>query len=148
MDMELVKILKSGEIKDKQQAEVFAESAEWNLWDGTAGDYRLKVEDGYAKIYGTEIKIDDEMVAVPEFPQKIRFFNSDMEAISFVPEPRLKTLREEAGLSQSQLSEKSGVALKSIQKYEQRERDINKAQGFIIKSLAGALGCKMEDLLD
>ena len=88
MDMELVKILKSGEIKDKQQAEVFAESAEWNLWDGTAGDYRLKVEDGYAEIYGTEIKIDDEMVAVPEFPQKIRFFNSDMEAISFVPEPR------------------------------------------------------------
>ena len=55
MDMELVKILKSGEIKDKQQAEVFAESAEWNLWDGTAGDYRLKVEDGYAEIYGTEI---------------------------------------------------------------------------------------------
>jgi len=71
-----------------------------------------------------------------------------MEEISFVPEPKLKTLREEAGLSQSQLSEKSGVAIKSIQKYEQRERDINKAQGVIIKSLAGALECTMEDILD
>ena len=71
-----------------------------------------------------------------------------MEEISFVPEPKLKTLREEAGLSQSQLSEKSGVAIKSIQKYEQRERDINKAQAVIIKSLAGALGCTMEDILD
>ena len=71
-----------------------------------------------------------------------------MEEVPFIPEPKLKTLREEAGLSQSQLSEKSGVAIKSIQKYEQRERDINKAQGVIIKSLAGALECTMEDILD
>lgn len=148
MNTELMKILKSGEIKDKKQAEMFAEAAEWNLWDETAGDFRLKVEDGYAEIYGTEEKIGDETVAIPEFPQKIRFFDSEMEEVPFIPEPKLKTLREEAGLSQSQLSEKSGVAIKSIQKYEQRERDINKAQAVIIKSLAGALGCTMEDILD
>lgn len=148
MNIELMKILKSGEIKDKRQAEMFAEAAEWNLWDETAGDFRLKVEDGYAEIYGSEIKTGDETVAVPEFPQKIRFFNSEMEEFPFVPEPKLKTLRENAGLSQSQLAEKSGVAIKSIQKYEQRERDINKAQGVIIKSLAGALECTMEDILD
>lgn len=148
MNTELMKILKSGEIKDKRQAEMFAEAAEWNLWDETAGDFRLKVEDGYAEIYGSEIKTGDETVAVPKFPQKIRFFDSEMDEISFVPEPKLKTLREDAGLSQSQLAEKSGVAIKSIQKYEQRERDINKAQGVIIKSLAGALECTMEDILD
>lgn len=148
MNTELMKILKSGEIKDKKQAEMFAEAAEWNLWDETAGDFRLKVEDGYAEIYGTEEKIGDETVAIPEFPQKIRFFDFEMDEVPFIPEPKLKTLREEAGLSQSQLSEKSGVAIKSIQKYEQRERDINKAQGGIIKSLAGALGCTMENILD
>lgn len=87
MYKELLEILKSGEIKDKQQAEIFAESAqEWNISDGNFGDFRLKTNSGYAEIYGAEVKKGDEEIAVPEFPQKIRFFNSEMEEISFLPD--------------------------------------------------------------
>lgn len=52
---------------------------------------------------------------------------------------RLKFYREEAGMSQSQLAEKSGVSLRSIQMFEQGNRDINKAQVVTVLQLAEAL---------
>nr|DAE62982.1 MAG TPA: hypothetical protein [Caudoviricetes sp.] len=59
----------------------------------------------------------------------------------------LKELRNGAGLSQSQLSEKSGVNLRMIQKYENQDRDIRKASGETLQKLATTLGCQMEDLM-
>lgn len=59
----------------------------------------------------------------------------------------LKELRNEARLSQFELSEKSGVNLRMIQKYETQERDIKKASGETLQKLAVTLGCKMEDLM-
>ncbi len=63
-------------------------------------------------------------------------------------ETRLKRLREAAGLSQSQLARASGVGLRSIQMYEQRQKDINRAQGLTLYALARALRCRMEGLLE
>lgn len=60
----------------------------------------------------------------------------------------LKTIREDKGLSQSQLSELSGVNNRMIQHYEQGVKDINKAQGLTLQALAIALDCKIEDLLE
>ena len=59
----------------------------------------------------------------------------------------LKELRNEAGLSRPQLSEKSGVNLRMIQKYENQDRDIRKASGETLQKLATTLGCQMEDLM-
>ena len=42
-------------------------------------------------------------------------------------ETRLKRIRSAHGLSQAQLAERSGVGLRSIQMYEQRNKDINRA---------------------
>ena len=61
---------------------------------------------------------------------------------------KLKEIRERKGLSQSQLVEKSGVGIKSIQSYEQGLRDINKTQALTLYKLALALEVKMEDLLE
>ena len=61
---------------------------------------------------------------------------------------KLAKIRQDAGLSQSQLAEKSGVNRPMIQFYEQGVKDINKAQAQTIKKLANALGCSMEDLID
>lgn len=61
---------------------------------------------------------------------------------------KLKTLRENAGLSQSELAKKSGVSLRSIQMYEQRNKDINRAQTINVARLARVLGCQMEDLME
>lgn len=64
------------------------------------------------------------------------------------PETNLKRIRTAYGCSQRELAEMSGVSLRSIQMYEQRQKDINKAQSDSLYRLAKALGCTMEDLLE
>ena len=64
------------------------------------------------------------------------------------PETNLKRIRTAYGCSQSKLAKMSGVSLRSIQMYEQRQKDINKAQSDSLYRLAKALGCTMEDLLE
>ena len=60
----------------------------------------------------------------------------------------LKRLREAADLSQAQLAEEAGVSLRSIQMYEQRNKDVNKAQAITLAKIARVLGCDVEDLLE
>lgn len=60
----------------------------------------------------------------------------------------LQTLRKAGGYSQKELAEKSGVALRMIQQYEQRAKDINKATVVNLFALARTLGCRAEDLLE
>lgn len=45
----------------------------------------------------------------------------------YFPDTNLKRLRAAYGCTQSELTQKSGVSLRSIQMYEQRNKDINKA---------------------
>ena len=63
-------------------------------------------------------------------------------------ETRLRHYREKRGLSQSKLAELSGVHLRSIQMYEQKQNEINKAQGITLYRLSRVLGCNIEDLLE
>jgi len=51
-------------------------------------------------------------------------------------------------MTQNELAQKSGVSLRSIQMYEQKNKDINKSQLETVNNLAKALGCKMEDLME
>lgn len=64
------------------------------------------------------------------------------------PETNLKLLRQNAGLSQSELAELSGVPVRTIQQYEQRQKSINKAQAEYLVMLAQALCCEVEDLIE
>lgn len=61
---------------------------------------------------------------------------------------KLKEKRMQRKLSQSQLAKASGVSLRMLQKYEQGDRDIKKAQAETVYKLAKALNCKMEELID
>lgn len=61
---------------------------------------------------------------------------------------KLQIIRKARGFTQQQLSDASGVTLRMIQLYEQRQNDINKAQVNVVVSLARALGCDVEDLLE
>lgn len=60
----------------------------------------------------------------------------------------LKKLRENLDISQSQLAEQSGVSIRTIQAYEQKDKDINKASVSILKALADVLKCSISDLLE
>ena len=72
----------------------------------------------------------------------------DERCSTALSECRLKKLRESRGLSQAELAKISGVGLRSIQMYEQRVNDIDKAQAQTIYKLSRVIGCSMEDLLE
>lgn len=61
---------------------------------------------------------------------------------------RLHTLRLAGGYTQKELAEKSGVNLRTLQQYEIRGKDINKAASANLMALAKVLGCHMEDLME
>ena len=64
------------------------------------------------------------------------------------PETNLKRIRAAYGITQAELAKMADVSLRSIQMYEQRNKDINKANVETIYRIARVLGCSMEDLLE
>lgn len=60
----------------------------------------------------------------------------------------LGRMRARCGLSQSALARASGVPLRTIQQYEQRQKDINKANFEYIAMLSAALSCDPASLLE
>lgn len=65
-----------------------------------------------------------------------------------VPFTRLKAKRNNCGMSQSELASESGVALRQIQLFEQRQRNINSAAAITLLRLSKALHCQIEDLIE
>ena len=57
-------------------------------------------------------------------------------------------LRREKGLTQKELADASGVPIRTIQQYEQRQKNINKAQVEYLVMLARILCCDIEDILE
>ncbi len=86
----------------------------------------------------------------PFHEMDINRFYEDMDEYfsSIKEETNLKKYRTNMGLSQSQLAELSNVDIRSIQMYEQRHNDINKAQGITLYKLAKALKVDVQDLLE
>ncbi len=72
----------------------------------------------------------------------------DKKIADVYKETNLKRIRKAFRYSQSELSESSGVSLRSIQMYEQRNKDINKASSESLYRISRALGCSMEDLIE
>lgn len=66
-------------------------------------------------------------------------FNSKMSA--------LKAIRIKMELSQKELSLLTGIPLRTIQQYEQKQKDICKARAEYLISLAKVLGCEPSELL-
>ena len=61
---------------------------------------------------------------------------------------KLHNIRKARGFTQQELSKFSGVSLRMIQLYEQKQNDISKAQVGYVINLAKVLGCDVEDLMD
>lgn len=72
----------------------------------------------------------------------------DSRMKEFFPETNLKRIRTAYGFTQAELAERSNVSLRSIQMYEQRNKNINKAGADTMYRLAKVLGCTMEDLIE
>ena len=65
----------------------------------------------------------------------------------YYKDTNLKRIRTAAGLSQNELAELSGVSIRQIQLFEQRQRDINHTKAIDVVKLSRVLGCKSEDIL-
>lgn len=63
-------------------------------------------------------------------------------------ETNLKRIRIKLGLSQKELAVITSIPIRTIQQYEQRQKNINKAQANYIFSLAQALNCSPKELLE
>ncbi len=79
----------------------------------------------------------------PYHEMDITAFGAKMDALyrEAQPETELKRRRRMVGLTQRELAERSGVPLRTIQQYEQRQKDINKASFDSVVALAVALYC-------
>ena len=72
----------------------------------------------------------------------------DVRMREFFADTSLKRIRTAYGCTQAELAKRSGVSLRSIQMYEQRNKDINKASAETLLRLSKVLGCTMEDLME
>ena len=73
---------------------------------------------------------------------------ADRKIRDYYSDTNLKRIRNSYGCTQAELAELSGVSLRSIQMYEQRRKDINKAGAETVYRLAKVLGCTVEDLIE
>ena len=60
----------------------------------------------------------------------------------------LKKLREFKGFSQSELAAMTGIPLKTLQHYEQGDKQLNKANVMYVLTLARVLDCNPEVLIE
>lgn len=60
----------------------------------------------------------------------------------------LKFMREDKGMSQSELAKASGVSVRSIQDYEQGRKDINRASVVTVLQIAEALDVDVYEIIN
>lgn len=86
----------------------------------------------------------------PYHEMDIRHFVDKMNEmyLEAKPDTNLKIRRKQAGFSQRELSELSGIPVRTIQQYEQRQKNINKAQVEYLVKLSNTLCCEVECLLE
>ncbi|MBQ7954803.1 MAG: helix-turn-helix transcriptional regulator [Lachnospiraceae bacterium] len=121
------------------------------FWTGWAlAYYQWETSLGFDEIV-RYIPIKDIMALYsPYHEMDIRQFVDKMNALyrSVRPETNLKFLRQQAGLSQRELAELCGVPVRTIQQYEQRQKNINKAQAEYLVMLAKVLCCSVDELIE
>lgn len=87
---------------------------------------------------------------MPYHEMDISHFSDKMRAIyrEQNPDTRLKVARKKIGMSQRELAEATGIPIKTIQQYEQRQKSINNAKVDYLILLSRELGCDIELLVE
>ena len=120
-------------------------------WTGWAlAYYQWKTSLSFAEIV-KYIPIDQiKSMYSPYHEMDVRHFADKMNELynKAKPETNLKIYRKRAGLSQKQLAELADIPVRMIQHYEQRQKNINKAQTEYLVRLSKVLNCDIEDLLE
>ena len=145
------KVLDQSDVKYKRIQPNYTASRSEEYWTGWAlAYYQWKTSMTFAEIV-RYVPIKD-MVALyqPYHEMDIHQFVDKVNEMykAAKPETNLKLLRQKAGLSQRELADLSSVPVRTIQQYEQRQKNINKAQAEYLVALAKVLYCEVEDLME
>ncbi len=139
----------TGKVPEAEPQVHYARSPEY--WSGWAvAYYQWFSSRRYNEIFAA-VPFDDLILMYPTLHEAdITKFAEvvDGRVRAMFPETNLRRMRTTYGCSQRELADLSGVGLRSIQMYEQRQKDINKASVISVRNLAKALGCSMEDLIE
>ena len=127
------------------------ESASPEYWTGWALAF-YQWASGYAfEAIDERVCIDDiRSLYTPYHEMDVRQFCDRLDELCSQahPQTNLQARRLVAGLSQRQLSRASGVPVRTLQQYEQRQKNINHARADYVDALARALGCSTTDLFE
>ena len=127
------------------------ESASPEYWTGWALAF-YQWASGYAfEAIDERVCIDDiRSLYTPYHEMDVRQFCDRLDELCSQahPQTNLQARRLVAGLSQRQLSRTSGVPVRTLQQYEQRQKNINHARADYVDALARALGCSTTDLFE
>lgn len=120
-------------------------------WAGWAlAQYQWKTAKRFKEIF-RRIPLSEIIAMYPLYHEMdITCFIDEMDRRynAVVLETKLRKFRKYKKLSQSELAYLSGVNVRSIQLYEQRVNDIDKAEAHTLYKLSRVLGCGVEDLLE
>lgn len=120
-------------------------------WAGWAvGYYQWKKNLRFSQIF-TIVPFEEILSMYQKYHEiDIRHFCDRMDHLmeAHTLESNLKRLRRLSGYTQTLLAKKTGVPLRTIQQYEQGQKNINKAQTDAVVRLALELGCQCRDLLE
>ena len=139
----------TGKVPDAAPQEHFGRSREY--WIGWAvAYYQWFSGRSYSDIFKVVSFEELQKMYDPLHEADITKFADILDARmrEFFTDTNLKRIRTAYGCTQAELAKRSGVSLRSIQMYEQRNKDINKASAETLLRLSRVLGCTMEDLME
>ena len=139
----------TGKVPDAAPQEHFGRSREY--WIGWAvAYYQWFSGRSYSDIFQVVTFEELQKLYDPLHEADITQFADILDARmrEFFADTSLKRIRTAYGCTQAELAKRSGVSLRSIQMYEQRNKDINKASAETLLRLSRVLGCTMEDLME
>ena len=130
---------------------IFTQDRSPAYWAGFALAYyqwftAKRFKDIFARISLTDVLAMYKVYHEMDVTNFVDDMNKKYDSVVF--ETNLKKIREARQLSQNKLAVMSGVKKRSIQLYEQRVNDIDKAQAQTLYKLSRVLGCTIEDLLE
>lgn len=138
-------------VKKRRIKPKYTTSRSEEFWTGWAlAYYQWETSLSFAEIVRYIPIKDIKDLYMPYHEMDIRQFVDKMNSMykAAKPETNLKLLRQKAGLSQRELASLSGIPIRTIQQYEQRQKNINKARAEYVIILAKVLYCEAGDLME
>ena len=139
----------TGKILDAETKENFGRSREY--WIGWAvAYYQWYSSRSYSEIFKAVSFNDLKKMYYTLHEADISKFTDimDEKVKETFSDTNLKRIRTAYGCTQAALAKQSGVTLRSIQMYEQRRKDINKASAETLYRISKVLGCTVENLIE